>query len=207
MRLSFLIALSGFVAFTAHLEALDLTPRRSFRELEGGVKLPILIFTDAGRKAEYVPPVEWNVTGGGPVLNLQSPELHSVKAKFSVIPRNPRSGSLMPNDAKQLEDSVLAMIPPEAEDVKKAAVNESPFMLGSKPSREFIITYRIRDAEAAKSIAVLDLSDRERFIVEVSGSAKEFNAARDAVIRSLFSWEWQEEVAARGKDKFGAPAI
>lgn len=172
--------------------ALDLTPKRTAKEREGGFKIPVLQFTHEGKGVEYCPPLDWEIAGGGASLTLTPTDIPQASAKMSVVKRDAKSGSVASADEsleKWIRDRFL---PEDALDIERAEVLESPYLLGELPSRDYHFRFRRSTSPFMKSISVVDLNERERLVVEISAASAHFETAWSALIRSMFSWEWME---------------
>jgi hypothetical protein len=187
MRIAILLGAIGVVSTGL---ALDLTPESSTRELEGGFKIPVLHFRDGTSKVEYRPPPGWALSGGGRALTLQPPGAPHAKARILIVRRNARDGSVAAGGV-DLEKYTANLLPAGALEVERVAANESAFMLGALPSREFQYRYRQSTASFKRSISIVDLNEKDRLVVEVSAGSTHFASVRDAMIGSLFSWSWE----------------
>jgi hypothetical protein len=187
MRVAILI---GAIGAASTGLALDLTPESSTRELEGGFKVPVLHFRDGTSKVEYRPPPGWILSGGGGALTLQPGEAPQAIARMSLVPRNARDGSVAAGGV-DLEKYAANRLPAGALEVERVASNESPFMLGALPSREFQYRYLQSTASFKNSISIVDLNEKGRLVVEVIAGSTHFASVRDAMIGSLFSWSWE----------------
>ena len=180
--LSLLLALAPFPG-----QALDLTPTMAFRDLEG-IKIPIILFTDAGQKISYQPPVKWNVSGGEGVLSLYPPELPDAVLQLVVRPRKP----LDPGATEDLEKWCLAQLPQDATDPKREGeAANNIFTLGTLPSREFTFSYAAQGRRFTTSVAIVDWNERERLAVIVTARTADHRPIYETAMRSMFSWSPQ----------------
>lgn len=164
-------------------KALDLTPAAGFRDLEG-IKIPIILFSDAGKKISFQPPAKWNISGGGTALGLYPADLPDAALQLRVFPIKP----LAPGVIEDLEKWCRALLPQDAAQPKLESENENVFTLGPLPSREFTYSYAAQGRRFTTSIAVVDWNERERLAVVVTARAADFPAAHEAAMRSMFSW-------------------
>ena len=164
-------------------KALDLTPAVSFRDLEG-VQIPIVLFTDAGQKISYQPPVKWNVSGGESVLSLYPPERPDAVLQLLVRPRKP----LDPGATEDLEKWCLAQLPQDATDPTREGEAANIFTLGTLPSREFTFSYAAQGRRFTTSVAIVDWNERERLAVIVTARTPDFRLTHETAMRSMFSW-------------------
>ena len=170
--------------FAAH--ALDLTPATSFRDLEG-FKIPIILFSDAGKKISFQPPPNWKVSGGGSTLSLYPAEIADAALQLRAFPIKP----LSPGVTEDLEKWCRAMLPQDASQPKLESENENVFTLGELPSREFTYSYAAQGRRFTTSVAIVDWNERERLAVVVTARAADFPATYEAAMRSMFSWSPQ----------------
>ena len=164
--------------------ALDLSPQFGQRELEG-FQIPILRFGDGGRKVSYRPPEKWRVSGTTAELNLIPPKRADCRAIFSVRP-------LASDAGEELKKWARECLPGNAVEVESLGEKESPFMLGKLPSHEFIFAYQQNGIRFVRSVAIVDLSEKERLSVAVVARRDDFEAVHAEIIASMFSWEWED---------------
>ena len=167
-------------------KALDLTPAVSFRDLEG-LKIPIVLFTDAGKKISFQPPVKWNVSGGGATLSLYPPELPDAVMQLVVRPRKP----LDPGAAEDLEKWCLAQLPQDATGPVREGEAANIFTLGTLPSREFTFSYAAQGRRFTTTVAFVDWNERERLAVIVTARTADHRPIYETAMRSMFSWSPQ----------------
>ena len=176
--LPLLLALAPCVA-----QALDLTPAASFRDLEG-IKIPIILFSDAGKKIAFQPPAHWTISGGGTALGLYPAALADAALLLRVLPIKP----LGPGVTEDLEKWCRALLPQDAGQPKLESESENVFTLGALPSREFTYSYAAQGRRFTTSIAIVDWNERERLAVVVTARTADFAATHEAAMRSMFSW-------------------
>ena len=179
--LSLILALAPLAA-----KALDLTPTISSRDLEG-VQIPIVLFTDAGKKISFQPPVKWNVSGGGGVLSLYPPQLPDAVMQLVVRPRKAPD----PGATEDLEKWCLAQLPQDATDPAREGEAANLFTLGTLPSREFTFSYAAQGRRFTTSVAFVDWNERERIAVIVTARTPDFRPIHETAMRSMFSWNAQ----------------
>ncbi len=152
------------------------------------MQIPIVIFLDGNRKVAYEPPKEWQLSGGGTQLRLFSSRFAETEARFQLYKREPS------RDRKQGEDLkkwAIGLLPTSCTEVQLATRYKNPFMLGSTGSSEFIFNYTSSGRLFSASVAIVDLSPRERLVVTTTARADNFQAVRQEVISSLFRWTWE----------------
>ena len=175
-----------FVLAPLAAKALDLTPAPGSRDLEG-IRIPIVLFTDAGKKIAFQPPVKWNVSGGETALSLYPPELPDAVMQLRVHPRKP----LDPGAAEDLEKWCLSQLPQDAADLTREGDAENVFTLGPLPSHEYTFSYSAQGRRFTTSVAVVNWNDRERIAVVVTARTADFRPTHEAAMRSMFSWSPQ----------------
>jgi len=181
---AFTLLLTALALAPLSARALDLTPSRGFRELEG-FRIPIVLFPDGEQKVSYQPPAKWRVAGGGQFLELYPEDRPEVQTQFRLI--ETRLGD---PKVENLEAWCRQFLPKDAEKAVLDGETVSPFTLRALPSREFTYTYVTQNRRFTTSIAVVDLSPQERLSVITTARMADFKAAREEVIRSLYSMTW-----------------
>ncbi len=176
--LPLLLALTPFVA-----GALDLTPEPTFRDLEG-VKIPILLFSDAGKKISLQPPPKWRISGGGTTLSLYPHDTQDAVMQLRLSAFKPP----MAGETEDLDKWCRALLPKDASEPKLEGEAENIFTLGKRGSRQFNYSYGAQGRRFTTSIAVVDWNESERLAVLVTARAADFAAIEEAARRSLFTW-------------------
>ena len=169
---------------TAH--ALDLTPERAWRDLEG-CKIPIVRFADEGKKVNFQPPVKWNVSGGGTSLNFYPPDCPDAVMHFRVITRRPPEPGLK----EDLEKWCRGMLPADAADPTLEGETTNPFTIGLLPCQDYTYSYSALGRRFCTSVSVVDWSEKQRFAVVVTARLTDFKAIHETAMRSMFSWSKQ----------------
>ena len=182
MRAGLSFCLSFLLLMPTLGQALDLTPKESWRQLEG-FRIPTLIFTHGASKIHYQPPGEWQVNGGGHTLSLYPGEQGAFMQLRTVA--RPATVDGTPEDAAKVSRLFL---PPDATDVQLTEERPSPFMLDGCASQEFIYSYNAGGQRFFTAIALCDLNARERVVVVITARAANFKSIHDTGISSLFSW-------------------
>lgn len=167
-------------------QALDLTPTLSFRELEG-FKIPVVLFNDAGTRIAFQPPANWQLSGGGPSLNLYPNETPDALVQIRVRARQ----MPQPGVVEDLEKWCRAQLPQDAAEPALENEAESPFTVDARPSRQFTYSYGARGRRFITAVAVVEWNERERLVLVVSAPANHFDATHEAAMRSMFSWDRQ----------------
>ncbi len=174
------------------LNALDLTPNESTRDLEG-FKIPLITFADAPRQVRWQPPTKWALTGTAKKLTLYPPLAEQASMRIELHPGKTENGEpTADNSPEQFEAWAQQFLPQDATETILLGENASPFTLGGRTSREFTFTYLSQSRRFSTSVAIVDLSPKERLAVIVSARAADFAALHDEAVASMFRWEWSE---------------
>jgi len=180
-----LISLALFLAPLA-AKALDLTPAASFRDLEG-FKIPIVLFSDAGKKIAFQPPAKWRISGGGDALSLYPAELPDAVMQLRVRPTKPPE----PGVTEDVEKWCRTQLPQDAAKPALEGEVENVFTIGPRPSRQFTYSYASQGRRFTTSVAIVEWNARERLAVIVTARAADFKTTHEAAMRSMFSWNEQ----------------
>jgi hypothetical protein len=167
--------------------ALDLTPRPAFRELEGQ-KIPVLQFSDALRKINYRPPSEWRPTGGGKAVQFDVPGSGQNSMKLMLVTKPPGTPQAAELTAETVQAIARAVLPKGAENLMLTKETPSPFTLEGRPSLELTFSYLLFAQREVASIAVVDRSETEWFVLLVSARDSQFDTIHSEAVRSMFSW-------------------
>jgi hypothetical protein len=182
-----LAALLLLALLPATASALDLTPVSSFREMEG-FKIPILLFSDAGKKIMFQPPTKWVVSGGGATLSL-----YPAEPPDAVMQMRVRAIKPMPEGLKEdLEKWCRAQLPQDAAQPTVEGEAENVFMLGELGSHQFTYSYAAQGRRFTTSVTIVDWSPTERLAVIVTARTPNFAAVQSTAMRSMFSWSVKE---------------
>ncbi len=168
--------------------SMDFTPKPGFKELET-VKIPVVFFEDGQKTVQFIPPPNWRLNGSGPKLTMSAPDLVQANSQLVVVNRDPKWGNVTDQTSDVLAKWVRTFLPEHAEEIEPVAVYPSPFAINALPSKEFIFSYSLNGQRISQSIGVVDLNAKQRFVANTICRAKDFKDVREAVIRSLFSWE------------------
>ncbi len=163
-------------------EALDLTPKDSWRQLEG-FRIPTLTFTHGATKIYYQPPGDWQVNGSGRTLSFY-PGPQGAFMQFRSVAR-PAVAEGAAEDVAKISQFYL---PPDAREVELVEKRPSPFMLDGAPSVEFIYSYNAAGQRFSTAVAICDFDPQERLIVIITARSADFKEIHDSGISSLFSW-------------------
>ncbi len=180
-RASLLLALLPLPA-----PALDLTPTPSFRELEG-MKIPIILFQDADKKVAFQPPANWRVTGDETSLSLYPAEPVDALFQLRLRPRKP----VEPGAVEDVEKWCRSQLPPDALEPVLEREAASPFLLDSRPSREFTYSYAALGRRFTTAVAIVDWDESKRLVVIVTSRTADFPGTHEVAMRSMFSWNPQ----------------
>ncbi len=164
-------------------KALDLTPVPAFRDLEG-VKIPIVLFSDAGKKISLRPPFKWIVSGDSGSVSLYSAEHPDAVMQIRVRARKPLPEGVTEDLAKWC----LSQLPQDAAEPALEGEAASTFTLGPLTGREFTFSYAAQGRRCTTSVAVVDWNERERIAVVVTARTPDFAAMHTAAMGSMFSW-------------------
>jgi hypothetical protein len=167
--------------------ALDLTPHADIKVQEG-IQIPVVRFQDSGGKVQWSPPLDWRMSYDGSVLTLSPKGRAHASMQLRVIPRASGDRDILANT-----DSLLTyctrFLPADARKLSYRGSTEGSFTIGSIAAREYLIDMLAPDQPLRASISILNLSDRERFILVVTAPSETFEEIRNAAIRSMFSWQ------------------
>jgi hypothetical protein len=167
--------------------ALDLTPVRSFHELEG-FQIPVVRFADGAEQVAFQPPPDWNINGGGDLVSLCPKDRPDVLLQMRISAMKRAD----PTATEDLAAWCRRFLPPDATQTVLSGEAISPFTLRAQPSREFTFTYAASGRRLVTSVAVVDLSPQERLTVITTARSADFPTAREEVIRSLFTMNWSK---------------
>ena len=162
-------------------------PRKPGGSLEG-VRIPLVLFADPTGRVRYQPPGDWHYGGEGATFTLYPPHVSSASMKLCVVPHAPGLPEITAMPSAVLTKWSQQYVAADAQELKLVDEMPSPFMLDSRPSREFIFAYKASGQRFQTSVAVLDWSAREHLAVVVTAAASEFKTVHDNGISSLFSW-------------------
>ena len=169
---------------------IDFTTALSVKRLES-FSVPVLTFTAGMKRVSYKPPLQWESIGSPEELTLTPPRpAGAVMKLFAVRWSMEENARFASSDASELKWA-SRFLPSGATDAVLSATHESPYMLGSCGSREWIIKHTGDGVPQTTSISRCDISSSERVVVVISCPAQEFQRLREAGIASLFSWESQ----------------
>jgi hypothetical protein len=178
------LALLLVALLPVNLPALDLTPESGTRDLEG-FKIPIVHFTDAGKKIIFQPPAKWTISGGGATLSLYPAATTDAMMQLRVRPFKP----LPQGETEDLEKWCRAQLPQDALQPKlEGEVVQNVFMLDSRSSRQFTYSYASQGRRFTTSVTVVDWSPTERLAVLVTARSTDFPGISSAAMGSMFSW-------------------
>lgn len=181
--------LLSLTLLTGSAPALDLTPQFSTRDLEG-FAIPIIRFSDDGRKINYQPPAGWRVSGGGSKLSLLPGNLPDAIAKMQVFPRTPEMGTSDTPD--ELKAWAMSLLPLDSTKAVLQSELQGQFTLETHPSQEYTFAYVQQGIAFIKSVAIVELGEAERFVLTVAARENDFKTVHEEAIASMFSWEWQQ---------------
>jgi hypothetical protein len=165
------------------LLALDLTPISSFREMEG-FKIPVLLFSDAGKKISFQPPAKWVVSGGGATLSLYPPDVPDAVMQMRVRAIRPLPAGM----TEDFEKWCRAQLPQDAAQPTLESQAENVFMLGTLGSRQYTYSYAAQGRRFTTSVAIVDWTPTERLAVVVTARSTDFVNVQGTAIASIFSW-------------------
>lgn len=181
MKLAHTPLLLACLPLAAH--ALDLTPTPSFRELEG-MKIPIVVFHDSGKKIAFQPPANWKITGEESSLSFYPAEPLDALLQLRLRPRKVAA----PGTVEDLEKWCRSQLPQDASEPVLEREAASPFLVGSRPSREFTYSYAARGRRFTTAVGVVDWDEKQRLIVVVTARTGDFPITHETAMRSMFSW-------------------
>ncbi len=199
MKLHTIASVLALLTGSHSLYALDLTPQATFGVLEE-VKIPLLTFADGQRRVTWQAPARWEFTGSGQKLTLYPREAGQSVMELQVHPREPKAAT-PGQTTEDLDRWVQQFLPTDALELQPAGQTTNPFTLGAIGSQEFAYTYLSDTRRFTTSIAVADLSSRERLVAIITAQTGNFSAIHQEAIGSMFRWTWNEqplEPARRG---------
>lgn len=171
----------------------------------------MLLFSDATGRIRYQPPAGWNFAGGGAAFTLYPPKLNGAVMKLLVLAHAPATPAITAFPSADLAKWCQNYLASDAQEVKLAQENPSPFLLNGKESREFIFEYLSSGQRFQTAVAVLDWSEKEHLAVVITALAPDFKSVHDTGISSLFSWSLRKTEPAKATpaptpDQTGATA-
>jgi hypothetical protein len=178
----------ALLAAVTTLSAVDFTPTVSVKKLEK-FSIPIITFHHGDKPASFKPPLGWKTEGGADALTLTPADMRESSMKFLSLQWSAEKGAKLADPSAEAKWA-LGYIPASATDAEIVATNESPYMLGVQPTREWVIKYRVDGIVHETSVSRCDISAQERIVVLLSAPAQNFEKLRQDGISSLFSWEW-----------------
>lgn len=166
---------------------INLTPRSSFRDLEG-VQIPELLFSDGEKKISYEPPKGWEYYGGGTEITFSSPEHSLSEAKIELGPHsNPLA--LDEEGINLLKKEALKLIPKDSEKVIFFSEEKNPIMFNESETFEVFHSFVLFAQQYKTSVLFVNLGDQQlRF--RVIAKSKDFDQIHQQFLRSLYSWQW-----------------
>ena len=178
----------ALLATITTLSAVDFTPTFSVKKLEK-FSIPVITFHHGDKHASFKPPPGWKSVGEAEGLTLSPADVRDASMKFLSLPWSAEKADKLSDPAAESKWA-LGYLPPSATEPEIIATNESPYMLGIRPSREWVIKYRIEGIVHETSVSRCDISAQERIVILLSAPAQSFERVRQDGISSLFSWEW-----------------
>jgi len=193
MRLSFCF-LAAIALPLGTVTALDLTPHSDFKYGNEGPPIPVLEFVDGAKKITWATPHEWLAEGGGRSLSLSAPGDTGAWMKLLVVPISKDAPEPV-TDASASTDDIQAWprqyLPAGAQDVAFIKMVASPFTVCTHPATEYIFNYARYGSKQTVSIVAVEFSDTERLVVVYAANVKNFDQVRQAVIASMFTWQYK----------------
>lgn len=153
-----------------------------------GFKIPVLLFSDAGKKINFQPPSKWVVSGGGATLSLYPPNVPDAVMQMRVRPIKPMPAGL----TEDFEKWCRAQLPQDAQQATLEGEAENVFMLGTLGSRQFTYSYAAQGRRFTTSVAIVDWTPTERLAVIITARSTDFTAVQGPALRSMFSWSERE---------------
>jgi hypothetical protein len=167
--------------------ALDLSPTPAFRELEGS-RIPVLQFADGARVFTYRPPQDWRWHGGGNVLQFDAPGRGQNLFKLMLVAKPPGTPAEPELSSATVLRIARAVLPSNAENLRPTQETPTPFAMEGRPSLELTFSYALSSTSQMASVAVVDRSETQWFVLSVECDAADFATLRPQVISSMFSW-------------------
>ena len=166
--------------------ALDLTPHLGFRELED-VKIPVVELADGAAKVSFQPPAGWQVSGGRSLLTFTPPIPNEVIVELRIDTVSPAD----PKEPLGLDKWCRKFLPMLATQIALAGEAASPFTLKGLPSHEHTYTYAYQARRFVTSVAVVDLSPKQRLSLVVTAYPENFKATYELAVQTLSSFDWK----------------
>ena len=123
---SLALVLSGAFFLASASAQLQLTPRTSEYELEGG-KFKQLAFPDGGKTVTYQSPRGWDYSGSATQLTLRPPNKAQAEATITRVLLS-QPGSFDTESLKKLVSEAVALVPKGSENISVASQEKNPLM-------------------------------------------------------------------------------
>jgi hypothetical protein len=175
-------ALLGVAAASAQI---DLTPRESFYEVEGG-RWPNIAFRNGSEKITYSPPGKWKLSGGGEKLTLTPPDKAQAGATIETI----RTPLPLPaaNEAsvKTYSKMAASFLPPGASKVEVVEELVCPMTIEGKSMIEVTFSYTFYGQPFRMNVLIMP-REKEQLRFLFSARAADYEGLFKDFRRSLFS--------------------
>jgi len=188
----FLSSLLTLCCAASVAQALDLTPRRDFRQGNEGPPIPVIKFSDGQDHIDYQPPAGWQAGGGGHSVTFFTPDPMSWM-RLAVADRGHAGKRETAAVAKEdLQAWAAQFVPSGAERVEFVRMIPSPFTVGTHATTEFMFTCVLNGFRVSLSITVTDYSSKERLVMLVAAEPGNFAQIRQQAIASMYSWSREQ---------------
>jgi hypothetical protein len=180
------LVLSGaFFIASAHAE-LQLTPRTSEYELEGG-KFKQLAFSDGGKTVTYQSPRGWDYSGSATQLTLRPPNKAQAEATITRVPLS-QPGSFDAESLKKLASEAVALVPKGSENISVVSQEKNPLMIQRQETFLITLSYTFYGQKYGRSILILNRGN-EQIRFQLTCREADFKELHRAFLASQYSWQ------------------
>lgn len=180
--------LALLVGFAVSAAALDLTPRLIETDLEGGIKIKELAFSDGTRRVVFQPPHGWRRDVAPGRLIFEAPEyrgLLTIEAETLPAPLTLDAAAL-----ERFRAELLRSLPPTAVDAKIVSETPDALNIGSHRSLQLVVDYQTGKLTSRTSIIYL-FAETTLLRFTITARAADFEAIEERARGSLHSWRWE----------------
>lgn len=164
---------------------IDLTPKESFYEVEGG-RYPNVAFRNGTEKVSYTPPGMWKLSGGGAKLTLTPPDKAQAGATIEVIPTRVPLPAANAANVKAYSEMAAGLLPPGASKVEVVEELVCPLTISGKSMVEVTFSYTFYGQPFRMNVLIMP-RDKEQLRFLFSAKAADYPGLFKDFRRSLFS--------------------
>jgi hypothetical protein len=187
MERALILALGGLLVIASAHADLQLNPKISEYELDGG-KFKQLAFSDgSGKNVTYSPPRGWEYSGSATQLTLHPPNKSQAEATISRIPL-PEPASLDETTVKKLVEEAVASVPRGSTNVQLLSQEKNPLMIERKETLLVTLTYNFYGEAHGRSILFLNRG-KEQIRFQLTCRQADFKELQKAFLSSHYSWQ------------------